>query len=146
MNPLGLRARDGRAFEGTTRSRSFAASGSAPLAERALLWHFGPKQVGGFTRPRDFLNGLLIEHHFCPFTAGWDGFRKRWKLMESTGNESIRAAKTFSAAALLSPMTHDLARFTEAPESVLVQALVAELAIEALDIGVLGRLAGLDKS
>lgn len=37
MNPLGLRARDGMSHEDTRRSRSFAASGSAPLAERALL-------------------------------------------------------------------------------------------------------------
>ena len=32
------------------------------------------------------------------------------------------------------------------PEPVLVQALVAELAVEALDVGVLRRLAGLDQA
>ena len=43
------------------------------------------------------------------------------------------------------PVFDDLARLADAREPVLVQALIPEPAIEALDIGILGRLAWVDE-
>ena len=48
--------------------------------------------------------------------------------------------------AVLVPVIDDAAHVAQAAEPVLRQALVAEAAVEALDIGVLHRLAGLDEA
>jgi len=49
-----------------------------------------------------------------------------------------------AAVVILPPRLDDRARFRQAAKHVLVQAFVAQLAVEALDEGVLHRLAGLD--
>ena len=46
---------------------------------------------------------------------------------------------------VLPPRLHDLAGIAEAEEPVLVEAFVAQPAVEALAVGVLDRLAGVDE-